>query len=468
MTNSERAGRSRVVEPSRETDVIDEVDVLVVGGGPAGVSAAVAAARAGARTMLVERHGFLGGMWTAGLVTTLAGYNSWLRPYERCVDGVPGEWLRRAASMGLAEDNDSWVLNSDAEGMKLAADDLLEEHNIRCLLHTWCAAAIMKDGRVAGAFVENVEGRGAILAGMTIDCTGDGDIIARSGTDWLKGNTLQPMTMPFRIGNLDLDPAQDHIAPRRIPIGPEPVELTGPMLQQWGSPRSDVSIDNAKMREARRRGELPAFGGPWFGGLYKDIVWVNATRIVGDASITEELTRAEVEGRRASFRLLSYFREHLPGFENARILHTSPQIGIRETRRLVGLYTLTGDDIRGEVDFEDGIGLGCWAIDIHPTNDSGLHSMYVPRPFKIPFRSLVPAKMDGLLAAGRCISVDKEALATIRVGAQCGVTGQAAGVAAALCARSDVQPRNLDASLLQRALREQGALLDLHTTSRQR
>jgi hypothetical protein len=450
-----------LVEPSREVPLIAEVDVLVVGGGPAGVSAAVAAAQAGARTMLVERHGFLGGMWTAGLVTTLAGFNLWLRPYSRCVAGVPGEWLRKATAAGFAEDNDSWVLNSDAEGMKLVADEMLATNGVKCLFHTWCATAIMDGSRVIGAMVENVEGRGAILARVTVDCTGNGDVIARSGANWIKGNTLQPMTVPFRIGNLNLDPELDHIAPRYIPIGPEPVELTGQILAQWGSPRSDVKISYDDMRSARLRGELPPFGGPWFGGLYKDIVWVNSTRIIGDASIAEELTRAEIEGRRNCFQLLAYFKKHLPGFEDARILHTSPQIGIRETRRLVGRYTLTGDDIRQAADFDDGIGLGCWAIDIHPTDQVALHSMYVPRPFKIPYRSLLPQNVDGLLAAGRCISVDREALASVRVGAQCGVTGQAAGAAAALCARNHIEPRELDASTLLQVLREQGAILDV-------
>lgn len=450
-----------VVENQRETPILAKVDVLVVGGGPAGVPAAVAAARAGAKTMLVEQNGYLGGMWTGGLVTTLAGFNLWLRPYTRCVDGVPGEWLRKATEMGLAEDNDSWVLNSDAEGMKLVADTLVEDAGVEHLYHTWCADAIVEDGRVVGAVVENVDGRGAILAGVTIDCTGNGDMLERSGADWVKANTLQPMTMAFRLGQLNLDPDKSHIEIRHIPIGPEPVELEGRLLAEWASPRSDVRIDYEKMREARRAGKLPPFGGPWFGGLYKDTVWVNSTRVVGDASDARDLTRAEITGRRNSFQLLEYFRENVPGFENSRIVHTGAQIGIRETRRMVGEYTLTGDDVKKATDFEDGIGLGCWPIDIHPTDDSGLHSMYCPVPFKIPYRTLLPANVDGLLAAGRCISVDREALATVRVGAQCGVTGQAAGVAAALAVREGVQPRALQLGTLQDELRSQRAILEV-------
>jgi hypothetical protein len=447
-------------EPARNVEIIDEVDVLVVGGGPAGVCAAVAAAQAGATTFLVERHGFLGGMWTAGMVLTLAGYNAWLRPYQRCVDGVAGEWLRRATALGGAEDNEGWVLNSDPEVMKLVADAMLAEANVRCLLHTWAALPIVEGDQVRGAFIENVDGRLAILARMTVDCTGNGDMIARSGARWEKGNTLQPMTLPFRIGDLHLDPAIDHAKPACIPIGPEPVTLQGNVLADNASRRLDAKVDFEAMRAARQRGELPPFGGPWFGGLEKDIAWVNTTRVIGDASIAAELTRAEIEGRKNVFTIVAYFREHTPGFENARLLHTAAQIGVRETRRLVGDYTLTGDEIRAGARFEDSIGVGCWSIDIHPADEVAIHAMYVPLPFQLPYRMLLPQNVGNLLAAGRCISVDREALGSIRVGATCGVTGQAAGAAAALAAREGVQPHEVDIRRLRDVLTTQGAIVD--------
>jgi hypothetical protein len=449
-----------VREPAHDIEVIDEVDVLVVGGGPAGVSAAVAAAQAGAKTFLIERHGFLGGMWTAGMVLTLAGYNSWLRPYRRCVDGVAGEWLRRATALGGAEDNESWVLNSDPEVMKLVADAMLAESGVSYLLHTWGALPVIEDSRVRGAFIENVDGRRAILAKMVIDCTGNGDILARSGARWEKGQTLQPMTMPFRIGNLELDPGIDHSRPACIPIGPEPVLLQGNLMVEHASRRLDIKVDHQAMRSARQLGELPPFGGPWFGGLEKDIAWVNSTRVIGDASIAAELTRAEIEGRKNVFTLVSYFRQHLPGFEKARLLHTSSQIGVRETRRLVGDYTLTGADIYAGARFEDSIGLGCWSVDVHPTDDVGIHKMYVPLPFQLPYRMLLPQKVGNLLAAGRCVSVDREALGSIRVGATCAVTGQAAGAAAALAAQAGIQPHEVDVRRLRELLVSQGAIVD--------
>lgn len=445
-----------VHEPAREIPVVAEVDVLVVGGGPAGVCAAVSAARAGARTFLVERHGFLGGMWTAGMVLTLAGYNSWLRPYQRCVEGVPAEWLARAAKQDGAVDGDGWVLNSDPEVMKRVADEMIEEAGVGLLLHSWGARPIVENGAVRGAFVENVDGRRAIRAAVTVDCTGNGDIVAGAGADWVKGNTLQPMTMPFRIGDVAADPAREHAAPVRIPIGPEATLLQQPLLGKYASTRRDIDLDVEAMRAARARGELPPFGGPWFGGMEKDIAWVNTTRVIGDASDAEELTRAEITGRKDTVVMLEALRKHSPAFANGRLLQTSTQIGVRETRRLLGTYTLTGDDIRAGARYDDGIAVGCWPIDVHPAGDVGVHAMYVPLPYEIPYRSLLPRQTDGLLVAGRCISVDREALGSARVGATCAATGQAAGVAAALAALGRKQPRQLDGAELRAAIQEQG------------
>lgn len=453
---------SSIREPAREVPVLAEVDVLVVGGGPSGVAAAVAAARTGARTMLVEESGALGGMWTSGLVITLAGYNSWLQPNRvRCVRGVGGDWLEAAAERDGVADHDGFALSSDPEIMKLVADELVQASGAEVLLHVPAATPIVDEGAVTGAFVETVEGRQAILATVTVDCTGDGDVIARAGDDWLKGESLQPMTMSMYLGGVRPPPDVDHTAPRRVPIGPSAGELVEPALSEYASFRADVPVDIPAMRRARERGELPVFGGPWFGGLEKDVVWVNAVRIVGDATDLRDLTRAEIQGRRDAFALRDWFRAHIDGFEHAHLLQTSPHIGIRESRRLDGVVTLTGDQIRRGEEFDDAIALGCWPIDIHPADGgTGSHSMFVPSPYAIPYRALVPKHTDGVLAAGRCISVDREALGSVRVGGTCTATGHAAGAAAALAASAGVQPRDLDPTLLRRTLRHQGALID--------
>jgi hypothetical protein len=450
-----------VVEPSRNVEVYDDVDVLVIGGGPAGVSAAVGAARAGARTALVERHGFFGGMWTAGMVLTLAGFNSWLRPYQRCVAGVAGEWIDRAADEGGALPGPGFVINSDPETMKRVADTLLEEAGVTLYLHTWGATPIMDGDRVRGAFVENVDGRRAILASVTVDATGDGDVIARSGAEWVKSESLQPMTMTFRLGNVRTDPAIRHDLPVTLPIGPEPGQLTDPILTDYSSARNDVPLDAAAMASAREAGRLPRYGGPWFGGVEKDVLWVNATRVVGDASDAREFTRAEIQGRRDTQQITDWFRHNVPGLEDSHLLHTGTQIGVRETRRLVGELVMTGDDVRSGRAFDDSIAVGCWPIDVHPTEKVvGTHAMYVPKPFDISYRVLVPQRVEGLLAAGRCVSVDREALGSMRVGATCAAMGQAAGVAAASAVSSSVRVRDVDVSSVRATLRDQGAIVD--------
>jgi hypothetical protein len=215
------------------------------------------------------------------------------------------------------------------------------------------------------------------------------------------------------------------------------------------------------MQRAREHGGLPTYGGPWWGGLEKDIAWVNTTRVYGDASNAADLTRAEIEARKNVFALMAYFKKHLPGFEDARLLHTSAQIGIRETRRLVGEYTLTSSDIQNSANFPDSIAIGCWPIDVHPSQGQvGVHAMFVPLPYKIPYRCLIPQKITGILAGGRCISVDRQALGSTRVGATCAALGHAAGIAGALAARDHVEPREIDVKRLRAELIAQHAIVE--------
>ena len=442
-------------EPARELHVLAEVDVLVVGGGPSGVCAAIGAAKAGADTMLVESLGSFGGMWTNGLVTTLGGFNSWLRPYRRCVDGVMGEWLRLATEKGGAEDNRSWVLSSDPEIMKLAADELLSKYNVNLLLHTWVCDAIMDGDTLKGVIVENVDGRGVILAKSIVDCTGNGDVMARSGAEFRISEALQPMTMPFFLAEVTpkgTDPFDEELC---IPMGPEPGYL-GKEMMPYTTRRRDMAIDNDMLNKAYENGELPFFGGPWFGGLRTNYPWVNTTRVYGSAVNAKELTEAEIQGRHDAHRIVNFYRKNCAGFENCWIMTTAATMGIRETRRLIGEYTLNREDIAENHQFEDSIAVGVWPIDVHPQKgENGAHDMFVPLPYQIPYRSLIPVKIDNLIVAGRCISSDREAMGTLRVGATCGAIGHAAGIAAALSAKSGKSPRTLDPKAIQSELTAQ-------------
>lgn len=450
----------KYTEKAREIPVIDTVDVLVVGGGPAGVCAAVGSALAGSKTMIVENMGSFGGMWTNGLVTTLGGFNSWLRPYRRCVDGVMGEWIRMAEKKNGVENNRSWVLSSDPEIMKLTADELLTRNGVKCLLHTLVVDVIVEDDKVKGVIVENADGRSAIMATVVVDCTGNGDIMARAGAPYEISEQLQPMTCAFFLADVDPKGEMGYEDELLIPMGPEPGYL-GPEMMPYTTRRRDVTVDNDRLRRGYELGELPFFGGPWFGGLRVNFPWVNTTRVYGNATNAAELTEAEMTGRREAHHIVDFYRNNLPGFEKGWIMTTGATIGIRETRRLDGEYRLTSEDIHTDKKFDDAIALGVWPIDVHPQKgQNGAHDMYVPLPYQIPYRSLVPKKIDNLLVAGRCISTDREAMGTIRVGATCGATGHAAGVAAALSAQKGIAPRQLDPRCLQSVLNHQNAITE--------
>lgn len=445
-------------EPSRQIPVIDQVDVLVVGGGPAGICAAVGAAKTGAKTLLVEGLGSFGGMWTNGLVTTLGGFNTWLRPYRRCVDGIMGEWIRMAAAKDGVEDNRSWVLSSDPEIMKLTADQLLQKYGVKMLLHTQMVDTILEDNTLKGIIIENVDGRSAILATQTIDCTGNGDVMARSGAEFEISEALQPMTVPFFLAQVEPQGAMGNEPELCIPMGPEPGYL-GKEMMPYTTRRRDMEIDNELLNKAYQRGELPFFGGPWFGGLRTNYPWVNTTRVYGSAVDARQLTDAEIEGRRDAHQIVDFYRQNCPGFKDAWIMTTGATIGIRETRRLVGEYKLTSVDIHQQKTFTDAVALGVWPIDVHPQKgENGAHDMYVPLPYQIPYRTMVPVKVDNLLVAGRCISTDREAMGTIRVGATCGALGHAAGIAAALSAIKNTTPRAIDIRDVQAELANQNAI----------
>lgn len=449
------------IEKERAIEVVAEVDVLVVGGGPAGVGAAIGAAKTGVSVMLIEAMGSFGGMWTNGLVITLAGFNSWLSPYRRCVGGVMEQWLQRACRNGGAENNRSWVLNSDPEIMKVTADEMLLENKVKCLLHTWVADVIREEDMLKGIIIENVDGRKAIFAKTIVDCTGNGDLLARAAEPFFLSSELQPMTLPFFLADVKPEgtvPFEEELV---IPFGPEPGYLGEELLKEYTSRRRDVGINRVQLDKAFREKEIPFFGGPWFGGMRKKYPWVNTTRVYGSAVNADELTQAEMEARKNVHEIAAYYKKECAGFKDCWIMNTGATIGIRETRRLDGLYCLTEKDILLCRNFPDTIALGVWPLDVHPPKgENGMHDMYVPLPYQIPLRSLLPKTLKNLVVGGRCISTDRKAMGSARVGATCGATGQAAGIAAALSVHTRQLLPSLPVGEIQRELVSQGGIIE--------
>jgi len=436
-----------IVEPSREIPVYAEVDVVVCGGGPAGLCAAVAAARLGANTLIVERHGFFGGMLTAGFIGTLSKFNDLSQTQldyptpKLIIRGIALEFVERLKAVGgiIGEpERDLWLLY-DLEATKFVADQMLEEAGVNVLLHSWVAQSIVEDGAVRGVFVENKSGRQAVLAKVVVDCTGDGDVAAWAGVPFEKGDALQPMTLQFRAAGVEVKNY-----PARLAI------------------KSEVNLYKL-IEQAHGRGQYPIpQRTPWMSSLARrDEVIINGTRIFGDATDADTLTRAEIEGRKQVHFLINFLRENFPPFRTAHLVDTGAQVGIRETRRIMGEYVLAADDILAFREFDDAITRCAYPVDVHSSTGHGVKMVYFPsgKSYTVPYRCLVPRRVDNLLVAGRCISATREALGSVRVMSQCMALGHAAGAAAALAAQTGTTPRQLDAGKLQDALRKQGAYL---------
>lgn len=460
--NTTRPHHTSALDFTRRIPADEPVDVLVAGGGPAGIAAAVAAAREGARTLLVERFGFLGGNLTAGLVgPCMTSYS--LDGTEQLIRGVFDELVRRMAAEGQAlhpsgipagsaycgfiEYGHDKVTPFEPEGVKVAAERMCAEAGVGLLLHTFVADVTTEHGAVTGVVCAGKGGLRWQPARVVVDCTADGDVAAAAGARFAVGREsdglTQPMSTFFRVRGVDDKRVEEYV--RAHPDDFRPY----------------ASIVARAIAENRfpvpRRGI----------GLYRTLrpgVWrINTTRILGkDGTDTRDLTSAEQEGREQVHQLMRFFRAELPGFEQCQLLDTAATIGVRETRRIVGEHVLSLEDLQQGRHFDDVVALCGYPVDIHDPAGAGGgvdEGWRTANAYEIPYRSLVPERTEQLLVAGRCLSATHEALAAIRVMPPAFATGQAAGTAAALAVRRGVAPRAVPVEELQRSLAAQGARL---------
>jgi hypothetical protein len=446
-----------ITEPARQTPVIHNTDVLVVGSGPGGLAAALAAARAGVQVCLVERFGCFGGNIT---VVGVEGF-AWYR-HEATVEagGIGREFEDRARDMGAAvPESQSLSYEIDSEGFKLVADRLVEEAGVHGMLHRQFVAPVMGGDRIAGIIVESKAGREAILAGVVIDATGDADVALRAGAPTLKTPVehMQAASVMFHLAGVDKAAFMAEV--RRDPQTYKDWS-TGEWAVETDGKEDDMFSPFLKKPFARaiEAGVIPphlnTIAGTW-GAMHDtgELTYMNLVHLAGvDGTDPDSLTRGEIEGRKQAMLAIEALRRFMPGCGGVRLRNFGMTIGIRDTRKIDAAYNITETDVRQQGRFEDSIG-------IYPEFIDGYGVLIIPttgRYMQIPYRAMLPSKVKGLLVAGRAIGGDRIAHAATRNMACCAVAGQGAGVAAALAIRSGRDVAQVDMAGVQAELLRQG------------
>ncbi len=455
--------------PPRRVQIIAECDVLVVGGGPAGLGAALGAAQAGAQVILAERYGFLGGNATASLVMPLMSFHTeQIRqvregkltmfpvdhgPGEPIIGGVVSLLVERLVKMGGAIKpslETSYVVPFDPEIFKMAALDLLDEAGVQFLLHA-LATEVYDGGNVRGVVFETKSGTVVIRARNIVDCTGDGDIATRAGAQFEIGREqdqmVQPITLMFRMGDFSREMFEAYV--REHP-------------DQWRGVHGLWDL----VQRANDAGDLnlPREDILFFGTPHANEVIVNSTRVTNVLGTSVwDLTFAEWTGRRQLRQITAFLRRYVPGFEDAYNIQSGVQVGVRESRRIIGDYRLVAEDILEARKFDDAIARGTYPIDIHNPIGKGTILKKIPEgeAYEIPLRCLLPKGVDNVLVAGRCISGTHQAHSAYRVMPISMATGHAAGICAALASRAGQNPRQVPVEQVQEELVRQGANLRL-------
>lgn len=424
--------------------MLERFDVCVCGGGPSGFIAAIAAARSGAKTILLEKLGFPGGLATAGLVGPISKFNFKGR---RVVGGLPVEFIERlAAANGAIIDLPSGNVPFDSEIYKQVALETLKEAGVEILFHaTLYGAEFSKNNLLSKALVCSEGARIGVEARRFVDCSGSGSLIATRPDLWRKRNVPeanQPLSLVFKLSGVDTS------------------KLTLLMAED-GVKYANQTL-RAALEESMAEGEISNFGGPWalWGSVITEgQVSVNCLRYSGDACDPRDFSRAETRTRSELLKIVEIFRRADPAFASCRVLETAVTVGIRESRELVAEYRLSADDVFSSRHFHDSVACGAHPVDRHLPSGNGQKVEFLKYPYEIPFRCLVSAKCPNLMAAGALVSAEPTAFATARVQAQCMAMGQAVGTAAAISARDEVSVNDIQDSVLREALLASGAII---------
>lgn len=420
-------------------------DVVVCGGGPAGFIAAIAAARQGARVAIVERYSFLGGMATTGYVAPISefGFNG-----ERVIGGIPWEFIQRLEALGGA--CVQWPkgnVDFDIELYKLCAQRMVLEAGVQLFMRSSLIGCEMEGKRLCSVIIENKNGLEALEAERFIDATGDGDLAFMAGVPMQSNpeKELQPSSYCFVLAGVDTDS-----------------ELLRRYMYHSGKKGgSQCTPVRDKLLKLKADGaDLPDFGGPWFNSvMHKGSVAVNITRAAADSTDNRDFTAAECRLREDIFKFTGALRRHVPEFKDCYVASTAPQAGIRESRRILGVHTVTAEEYVEGVRYPDSISRGAHQIDIHASKGSGQVLIKLKQAAYVPYRALIAKDFPNLLVAGRCISADRKALASLRVQASCMGIGQAAGVAAAQSLREGRAVQDIETTTLVSTLQSLGAII---------
>ncbi|WP_215222728.1 FAD-dependent oxidoreductase [Echinicola shivajiensis] len=454
--------QKRINEESKNLSVRFETDVLVVGGGPSGIIAALAAAEEGQKVMLIENRSFLGGNMTIGL--PILGFLG--QKGNQVIKGLPQKFIERLQAINAASEHRPCPLHMsitlvEPEAVKNEALSMLVEKGVDVMLHTYFVDSIIEEGEIKGVVIESKAGREAILAKVVIDCSGDADVAYRSGVPCEKGNSqggMQPPTLMFCLGGVDTEKLRNsiHSEPRTYLTDFIPAEY-------YGQNNQFIVVGLRElMAKARKDGyQLPTERTIIITGLRKGEVWINMSSVHGvDGTDPESLSRGEIKGREQVKDIEEYLRNYVPGFEKAYFSKMAPFLGIRETRRIVGKYVMTKEDVLECRRFSDSVAVASYPLDLHHPHDGGCTLQWCGDCYDIPYRSLVPQKVEQLLVAGRAISTTHEAMSAIRVMAPCMAMGEAAGRAAAISIKEGIKPSQINVGVLRQKLSNSGAFLN--------